>query len=306
MGNETASGPQIAASYDQLAITDFVLYTATFPRVHATSLPPAQQAAFANFYPNGLPVTYNMVHGHDSSGIAKYYLENHLPCRFYTQPPAGALGKFSTINGQMPFRELGELLPERRIHLWNRDEIQSVCNSIRKRFWSDIMTMHRPLSVDDLWHYFDGYDLYHYGSLNLWNVVQHMYDENRLISSEIAVQKSLEIGNWADNWVEKSENRGKLKRWTEDDGPILCVFSGEDWRSLGNLKDNEISVLKMALRYRRLGGIASGGRARAKRPENLGSAYQSGNVVNWLGPPPPFPLKMILLRSSSVLTLLTS
>lgn len=260
-----------------------VLDAAGFPKVHAGDQPLGQQAAFAQFYPNGLPITYNMLHGHDSGGVSQQYVENHLPIRFYTHPPAHAQGKFSAMYGQHRFRKMGELLPERRVHLWNRDEIQSVCNSLRQVFWPDMKRLQKPARWDDLWEFFDAYDLYHYGALNLWNVMNTLFAENKMIDCGWNSDLTLEIGHFADDWVRVPENLTKLKEWNGFEGPVLALLSAADWKEIGNLEDEEISLLKSALLYRRDLLLSGASQQSYKAPPDLTTACQTGNLVNWLG-----------------------
>ncbi|KAF4595212.1 hypothetical protein GQ602_000825 [Ophiocordyceps camponoti-floridani] len=260
-----------------------ILDPAGYPKYTAQDQPLENQAQFAQFYPNGLPVTYHMVHGQDSSGVSQEYVENHLPVRFYTHPPAHAMGKFSTMYGQLKqFGIIGDLLPDRRVHLWTKDEIQSVCNSLRKVFWEDMKKLRRPGSWNDLWEFFDAVDMYHYGALNLWNVMNTLFDENSIITSVWRSELSVEIGHFADEWLKEGGNKDKLKDWDDLKGPVLCCLTPEDWRKVRNLKGDEISLLKSALEFRRDALLSSNAQQGTKGPADLLSAYQNNSLVNWL------------------------
>ncbi|UNI24033.1 hypothetical protein JDV02_009813 [Purpureocillium takamizusanense] len=276
------SASRATDAYMSLDAPHVVLDAAGVPKTYACNQPLGTQAAFAAFYPNGLPVTYNMVHGRDSGGVPNQYIENHLPVRFYTHPPATAQGKFSTMYGQQAFRKTGDLLPERRVHLWNRDEIQSVCNSLRVIFWADMKRLTRPYRWDDLWEFFDAHDLYHYGALNLWNVINTLYDENKLIGNEWNGEAMMEIGRFADQWLKKEENRNKLAEWNSLKGGIVCVLASEDWQEIGDIQDDEMGLLKCALHYRRDLLLSGGLKQYIVPPQDLVSAVNSGAVVNWL------------------------
>lgn len=277
------SGSALKNAHPQSALDAPHLVIEGPPKIHASSQPVELQAAFAQFYPNGLPVTYIMEHGKDSGGVPQKYLENHLPVRFYTYPPFGAPGKFSTSHGQRPFRTLGDLLPDRRIHLWNKDEIQSVCNSLRIVFWVDMKRLQRPTRWGDLWEFFDAFDLYHYGALNLWNFMNTLYDENRMIAAACTADMALEIGHFVDQWVCIPKNREALKQWNELDGPFWSLLSSDDWKEIGNLEDEESALLKSALHYRRDILLAGDEHQPNKPPTDLLTASQTGNLVNWLG-----------------------
>ncbi|PHH84470.1 hypothetical protein CDD83_1895 [Cordyceps sp. RAO-2017] len=283
MAEQAGSAFKNAAPYLSLEAPHPVLDAAGFPKDTAMNQPPGQQVAFAHFYPNGLPVTYNLIHGVDSGGVAHQYVENHLPVRFYTHPPPGVAAKFSTLHGQLPFRFNGELLPERRVHLWNKDEIQSVCNSLRHLHWTDMKKMRRPARWDDLWEYYDAYDLYNYGALNLWNVMNTLYDENVLIGSGFNSDQILEVGHFSDQWIKKPENQERLKEWHGGQGSVLSLMAPEDWKEISNLEDTEISLLKSALLYRRRMLLAIDQQHYQKPPAvDLLTACRLGNLVNWL------------------------
>ncbi|RDA84564.1 hypothetical protein CP532_1130 [Ophiocordyceps camponoti-leonardi (nom. inval.)] len=299
MAGNPGSNPKRNTSWKlSLDAPHTVLDASGYPRVTAASQPAEHQAEFAQFYPNGLPVTYHMLHGHDSGGVPQQYMENHLPVRFYTHPPPHAIGKFSTLYGHYKqFSVLGELLPERRVHLWNKDEIQSVCNSLRQIFWGDMKTLRRPTRWDDLWEYFDAVDLYHYGVLNIWNVMNTLFDENCMIHTSWRAEVSVEIGHFVDEWMKEKENQEKLKGWDEMKGPVLCCLTSSDWKQISNLQDGEIGLLRSALQYRRQ-TLLSGNVPQANRPAaDLFTAYQTNNLTNWLAdsqilgrnglPPPP-------------------
>ncbi|KOS20867.1 hypothetical protein ESCO_004184 [Escovopsis weberi] len=179
----------------------------------------------------------------NDNGVVQDYIEDHLPVGFYTNAPSNAKAIFSTGRGERPFRAMEHILPLRKLHLWSKDEIQAVCNSLRKSFWEDMKRMQQPFCWDDLWHYFDAYDLYHYGSLNLWNVINTLFDENRIIAADYKKEMALHIGMWADEWLQKEVNRQKLLQWDAAQGTmILFILDEEDRLSLGPLEDDAIPL----------------------------------------------------------------
>lgn len=260
-----------------------VLNASTFPRIRAQDQALAKQAAFADFYPNGLPVVYKMRHGYDSQGIPRHYVEDSLPVGFYTNPPADAKAIFSTMRGEHAFRRMKHLLPARRIHLWTSDEVQSACNSIRQVFWDAMRPMTRPYCWDDMWTYFDAADLYHYGALNLWNVVNHLYDENQIIFRDVAVEQALLIGQWADGWLKSEDNRRRLMAWTEAQGPIYSTLTADDTESLGTIQDDVIPLIASALKHRRSFLVHGAMQTTPSKPMALLTARGRDEVQNWMG-----------------------
>ncbi|KAJ4316525.1 hypothetical protein N0V84_007804 [Fusarium piperis] len=251
-------------------------------RVYARDQPPNLQATFTEFYPNGLPNVYKMLQTPGAEGVPQTYVEDYLPLGFYTQPRPHARAIFSTQNGQRPFRQMQHLLPQRRIHLWSRDEIQSVCNSLRKLYWDHMKSMQQPFCWDNLWEYFDAFDLYHYGALNLWNVVNQLFDENKTIYADIIKEFAVHIGRWADEWLHIKNNVTKLLIWNETQGPLLRILSPEDWTDIGDIPDDAVPVLANALKHRRKLMLEPGSSTQDVKPNHLSSACLRNSLENWL------------------------
>ncbi|KAF4978495.1 hypothetical protein FZEAL_5141 [Fusarium zealandicum] len=251
-------------------------------RVYAKDQPPNLQAAFTECYPNGLPDLYKMLQTPGVEGVAQTYVEEYLPIGFFTNPRTNARAIFSTLNGQRQFRRLDHLLPRRRIHLWTADEIQSVCNSLRKVFWDHMKTMQQPYSWDSLWTYFDAFDLYHYGAMNLWNVVKTLCDENAIIYTDLTKELAIHIGHWADGWLASEANQKKLLKWDGTHGPLLPLLSKADWKEIGNVQDDTIPMISSALKHRRSLILESGSSTQHAKANDLVSSCLNHNLENWL------------------------
>ncbi|KAF5670641.1 hypothetical protein FHETE_4548 [Fusarium heterosporum] len=267
-------------------------------RVFARDQPPNLREAFNEFYPNGLPHVYRMLQTPGAKGVPQTYLENYLPVGFYKNPKIEAGAAFSTQNGLRPFRYVEQLLSQRRIHLWSKDEIQSVCNSLRKSYWENMKSMQRPHCWDSLWSYFDACDIYNYGALNLWNVVNQLFDENQVIYMDVAKEKAIETSRWADEWLRAEDNDKKLLQWDETKGPILRVLTDEDWITLGTIDDAELVLfVTNALKYRRCLLLSPEKLRPDAKPNHLMTSCSNKNLENWLAgqrifepsglPPPP-------------------
>ncbi|KAH8121233.1 hypothetical protein LI328DRAFT_172040 [Trichoderma asperelloides] len=265
-----------------------VLPAAAFPRVHAENFPHGDREAYAKYYPYGIPVTYKMMHGVHSQGVAQTYLEDNLPIGFYTNIPPKATAIISTSNGSRPFRKLDQIIPQRRIHLWSKDEIQAICNSLRKLHWDELKNMQQPYCWDDLWAYFDAYDLYHNGCLNLWNVINTIWDENKLISIDVRREIAAHIGHWADEWLKLEKNRDKLLQWKESQGSIYRILDDEDHESLGSLQDDVVPLIASALKGRRAYLLSNMEAEKAEEPADLITAFRTNGVENWLTGQPIF------------------
>ena len=224
-------------------------------------------------------MSYPMQYVDGPQAVSQTYLESHLPEEFYRNKPSHVKGVFSTRDGQRPWRTPQEILPARYIHLWSKDEVQGVCNSIRHTWWAWMKEMPEPHSWDDLLLYFDAHDIYSYGALNLWNVIKTLNDENKSMRADYIKFVTAEVGNWADVWLENPDNRKKLRRWDENHESWINLMGADDWLSLGSIDHYDRGVLEKALKYRRDVIVH---RIIASKPKDLISVYDD-NLHNWLG-----------------------
>ncbi|KAF5024942.1 hypothetical protein F66182_2984 [Fusarium sp. NRRL 66182] len=251
-------------------------------RVYAKDQPPKLREAFTEFYPNGLPNVYKMLQTPGAGGVPQTYVEDYLPAGFYTNVRPGARAIFSTENGVRKFRHMNHLLPQRRIHLWSKDEIQSVCNSLRKLYWEHMKGMQKPYCWESLYTYFDGCDIYNYGALNLWNVTNQLFDENKLIYMDLAKELAVEIGHWADGWLANENNCNKLLHWDELQGPLLPLLTEEDWREIGNIQDDVVPLIASALKHRRSLLLSPEESKPGVKPNHLMNSCANDSLENWL------------------------
>lgn len=269
-----------------------------FRRIVADDQPYGQRAAFLELYPAGLPASYEMLQTPGPLGVQQQYVERYLPVGFYTNPPPDAKAIFSTLDGKREFRNVQHILPQRRVRLLSADEIQQVCNSFRQIYWHHMRPMQKPHCWDDLWLYFDAWDLYNFGILNLWNIINHLCDENRLIFEDAEQEFALEIGKWADDWLKDDENKSKLKNWDPSEVSVLTLLKSSDWETLGNLEDDVFPRIVKALKARRSVLLSSENHESA-RPKGAWLACQDNSLEEWLG-------KSIDHEESSLLLILHS
>lgn len=219
----------------------------------------------------------------DSSTTSTFhFVEHELSASFYTNPPQHRPAIFSTKQGELPFREMKHFLPGRSVHMWDQDEIQSACNSLRLLYWDLMKTMQRPVCWEHMWKWFDSHDLYYYGAWNLWNVINHLFDENRLIHADVKKEFALHIGHWADEWCAKPANEEKLRAWTPVHGAVFRLLTSADHKNMGPINDDVIPMISDALKHRRHLLIQDPERA-ATKPKHLLQACLTNNVHNWMG-----------------------
>lgn len=221
--------------------------TNTYPQVTDNEYHFTGTTAFTEPYPNGLPTHSLMIAGRDSQGFLRPYGEDYIPDEFYINPPPRHPAVFSTLKNTRPPRHPDDMAHGRCIHLWTEIEITSTCNSIRTVFWDYMKAMQQPLSRDDLWVYFDGHDLYNYGVVNLWEVINQLFHENQVISVGVYEEFIIVIGQWVDEWVTNSRNRDKLIAYNDWQGPILSIFTKDDATSIGQISEDVIPILDGAL-----------------------------------------------------------
>ncbi|KAF5489421.1 hypothetical protein CGCS363_v012631 [Colletotrichum siamense] len=198
-------------------------------------------------YPYGVRSSYSMVTSHD--GLPpKLYTENHLPESFYTaNKPGRAI--FSTNDGNIQPRYIApsDFYSDRKLPLWSAEEIQKNANSIRKKFWEHMKNMAEPVYWEDMCDYFDCFDIYHHGALNIFNLLYHLWHENQDLKKEAYRVIALEIGIWCDRWLDRGNNKQRLldfQNW----GNINILFSADD--QVGNLDASQTEIMKNALHHR--------------------------------------------------------
>ncbi|KAJ0335794.1 hypothetical protein COL922a_008750 [Colletotrichum nupharicola] len=178
----------------------------------------------------------------------KLYTENHLPESFYAaNKPGRAI--FSTNDGNIQPRYIApfDFYSDRKLPLWSAEEIQKNANSIRKKFWEHMKDMAQPIYWEDMCDYFDCFDIYHHGALNIFNLLYHLWHENQDLKKEAYRVIALEIGIWCDRWLDRGNNKQRLldfQNW----GNINSLFSADD--QVGNLDASQIEIMKNALRHR--------------------------------------------------------
>ncbi|EQB53527.1 hypothetical protein CGLO_06719 [Colletotrichum gloeosporioides Cg-14] len=199
------------------------------------------------WYPYGVPSSYSMVAGQD--GLPpKLYTENYLPESFYTaNKPGRAI--FSTNGGNTQPRCIESAIfdSDRQLPLWSAEEIQKNANSIRKKFWEHMKEMARPICWEDMCDYFDCFDIYYHGALNIFNLLHHLWHENQDLKKETYRQIALEVGIWCDRWLDRGNNKQRLlgfQNW----GNINSLFSADD--QVGNLDPMQTEIMQNALIHR--------------------------------------------------------
>lgn len=252
-----------------------------------------------SYYPTGVPHNYDVVH-EPGGKIPKYYNEFYIRPELYISPPSDKKALFSTDNGTLPARAVADPVEGRCMKLWSASLIQETCNSIRRKHWRDIRDLKSPVDVLDLFHFFDAHDIYQQGYLNLWNVVHHLVRENRNLANCPNMTFHYEVGLWIDTWLDKDTSKMKLVHCGDD---VLMALSPAEQRELRELKDEDLTITRYSLTYRR-DMLRADGWAKPRRfPEtSLETYWMKGIVYLWLGksPLPSCPPKSARLTTSKL------
>ncbi|PTB61596.1 hypothetical protein BBK36DRAFT_1131360, partial [Trichoderma citrinoviride] len=115
-----------------------------------------------------------------------------------------------------------------------------------------------------------------------WNVINTIWDENKLISVDVNREIAAHIGHWADDWLNKEENKEKLIRWEESHGPVFRILDDQDHESLGLIQDDVVPLIASALKSRRDFLLSGREAAQVEEPAELVTACCTNNIENWL------------------------
>ncbi|WYZ45630.1 hypothetical protein EsH8_VIII_000946 [Colletotrichum jinshuiense] len=242
-------------------------------------------SSYTYHYPNGIPKDYKMVPSRDGE-TPRWYLEDNLPVSFYTKPARAVRGIFSTNNGEIPARGPPHALPARELHLWSAEELQEKANAVRKKHWSVMKSMQKPTVWEDLYDYFDCYDIYFQGAINLWNLVLHLYHENQCLVRSLYNALSFEVGIWCDEWVAKKENKTKLDNFRNWEGNIFDILDEEDRKELHDMPSFNMELIRNGLLYRQSQRLGKAWARPTSYPANsLAAQWEKSSLHQWLASP---------------------
>ncbi|KAK2026449.1 hypothetical protein LX32DRAFT_508988, partial [Colletotrichum zoysiae] len=240
-------------------------------------LPPS----FTYHYPSGTH-NYNMVPAKEGE-TPRRYVEAYLPVSYYSRKEIKAV--FSTNNGKVPTRGLSmsHVHVTRELGLWNAEELQDRANAIRKKHWRSLESLTRPECWEDLYDYFDCFDIYFQGAMNLWNLVCLLHDENTCLSRNNFCAASVKLGIWCDEWVAHAENKAKLMGFHCWEGDVVGLITPDAWAELQKLPV-DIMLIRNALLHRQNQMLGKPWARPSAYPANsLGANWNNGTLQCWLG-----------------------
>jgi len=123
-----------------------------------------------------------------------------LPLEFY-QAPDGYLCTFSTNFGALARKNLSFPLPARIVHTDFRDAIFDKAAELQRQFPDGIWNVVPPTHWNDLFHYFDPYDVYLMGPEFLIQVLRYVAECNEM--ANVRILKAIEDA--AKEWIERHQ-----------------------------------------------------------------------------------------------------
>jgi hypothetical protein len=162
-----------------------------------------------------------------------------MPLRFYDLPDS-ALALFSTRNSTRPKRALKAPYPVRTIRDTPHVDISQRESLLRLDFPTIVRSVVAPKKWEDVWQYFDAYDLWIDGPQFCFYVLAHMAKTNALYHTQF----TNEIEHWAVNWV--YYNKQKVLTYPPK-ADLVVLFEAEEAESLLSMTPEEIRWLRICL-----------------------------------------------------------
>ncbi|KAK1993187.1 hypothetical protein LX36DRAFT_703662 [Colletotrichum falcatum] len=236
-------------------------------------------------YPSGIPDDYRMVPAKEGE-TRRRYVEDYLTVSFYSRKDIRAV--FSTNSGEIPTRglSLNHVHDTRELDLWSAEELQDRANAIRKKHWKSLKSMARPQCWEDLYEYFDCFDIYFQGALNLWNLVHLLFNENECLSRNNACATAVQAGIWCDEWVARPENKAKLMGFNCWEGDVVGLITLASWAELQKMSV-DIVLLRNSLYHRQNQLLGKPwARPNAYPANSLGANWCNNTLHHWLAGQP--------------------
>ncbi|OTA79522.1 hypothetical protein M434DRAFT_238014 [Hypoxylon sp. CO27-5] len=131
--------------------------------------------------------------------------------------------------------------------IWDAAQIQAYADALRSRFFDRCKYIRNLEGYDGLYIYWDAYDIYHIGALNLWRVLHHMVFENQYYAQELRDITSIWINDYVQRILTDRDNCKKLLDWNPETEGILDVFKDGELEELDNLEQFYHGILRHTL-----------------------------------------------------------
>ncbi|RDL40990.1 uncharacterized protein BP5553_00969 [Venustampulla echinocandica] len=168
---------------------------------------------------------------------------SEMPMNFY-QVPFSSQAIFSTLNGLLPKRTLEKSLPPPIVRSnFNSDVIQKA-EILREKFPTIARSMTTPTKWEDLYQFFDGYDLYADGAVFCFYVISEISRKNQYLAASFAN----EIFKYAAEWISYHKEQVLRSPPAQD---LIDLFLPEELEGLDTMTRDEIQSLGVALEQHR-------------------------------------------------------
>ncbi|KAI0967830.1 hypothetical protein F4678DRAFT_482852 [Xylaria arbuscula] len=166
----------------------------------------------------------------DNSQYSKY----EPPVFFFTNPPEHRPAVFSVCS--RPFRYPEDPTWHRPSGYWSATRIQETCDGLRRRMPDACRVIKPIVNFWDLYEYFDGYDIYHRGAQNLYNVLTHLRLENEIVQDVVEREQEAQtkqhtplLESRVADLIGDPTMQSRLLSWDEEKQPdILKAFALSD------------------------------------------------------------------------------
>ncbi|KAK3310900.1 uncharacterized protein B0T15DRAFT_547824 [Chaetomium strumarium] len=176
---------------------------------------------------------------------------------FYWNMPDDAPCIFSAADQGRDKRKFQRgCVPHRAAIAWDGNRFRAAALTLREKHGSIAQTLTRPRTWEDLYQWFDAYDIWWMGAWNLWLLLHLVCDENEGVSNPCSrsgrhqTNMADVVNDWAYKWCTHKSNLVKLHNWDpKGEGDILDVLGPGDRENIHGCEAKALDVLRGALHH---------------------------------------------------------
>ncbi|RDW92549.1 hypothetical protein BP5796_01943 [Coleophoma crateriformis] len=166
------------------------------------------------------------------------------PLHLFSLPhPAEAI--FSTKCGKIPKKHLPNHLPAQIVHSDLDGAIVRKANALRDEFTVEVQHVKAPVLFEEIYKYFDGYDLWTEGVIFLYHVLDYIERENVQLDKEFEEMEEKEIKAWVVDWFQRTDE--DLIFYTRKNLDLTTLFSPTDALEVQGLSSRQNEILQAHL-----------------------------------------------------------
>ncbi|RDW80165.1 hypothetical protein BP6252_04803 [Coleophoma cylindrospora] len=159
--------------------------------------------------------------------------------------PHRAEAVFSTKCGKIPKKHLPSHLPAQIVHSDLDGAIVRKANALRDEFPVEIQHVKTPVLFEEIYKYFDEYDLWTEGVIFLYHVLDYIERENVQLDKEFEEMEENEIKAWVADWFQRTDE--DLIVYTQKHLDLTTLFSPTDALEVQELSSRQNKILQTQL-----------------------------------------------------------